>query len=241
MGRSNRNVRGAVLIETVAVIALFLMMSLGLAQQYAVVMAQLRHHAIANELLLGPQERSLALDPSDGSVAMLCDDGQTGCDEGATTPSMTQYLDEIGNFFLNRAEPSMTLGVRLGYIETYTWNYAQGADNTNVGKAKAVELGGATKYYRTAGATTCTNEALQTQLNSYASSFLTKMLQFKVDNAVPQSGVKLYKVRISDTDYEEYMKYVPVGFGVLCTEAFDFLFPQTAITIFPIVPKRLTR
>ncbi len=232
---------GAVLIEAAAVITIFLVMSLGMAQQYAVVMAELRHHAIATEVLLGPQERSLSLNAADGSVSMLCDPGEDGCVGGVTTPTMTEYLDEIGNFFLSRADTSTTLGVRLGYLESHTWNYALGVSNADVGEAKSVQLNGQTKYYRKVGATTCTNQMLQAEIDSFATTFLTKMLNYKVEGTTPQIGIKLYKVRISDVDYQDFMDFLPVGFGILCTEAFDFLFPQTAITIFPIVPKRLTR
>ena len=100
--------RASIMIETILALLLFIVVVFGLAQEYQVVLAKQNFEAIATEMILGPQERSLVYDTvADTFVAL----------DSSTDPTLQEYTDVLGNFFLSRAESSeAVIGIKLSYL-----------------------------------------------------------------------------------------------------------------------------
>lgn len=230
---------GAVIIESVIILSLFLFLTLGFAQQYLAILAKLTHYRLATELLLGPQERSIALTTSVVSGATVSTFSKL---TSATSPTMDEYLNTLGNQFLSRAGSEHTLYAKLGYLDIQTFALdSGGVPLATIGRALGFDNTHPVSNFPATPGPGCSG--LAGDLNNFAQNFMRTMSSWQVPATAEEGkiGVKLYKVRLNSIDYEEFISVVPITFLLICTQTINVLTPMTAVSIFPLVPRRLTR
>lgn len=222
--------RGAVLIEASISLGLLVVVILGGAHLLAKSHRSLLHSKVMTELLMGPQLQTIDFDVENGIFSVL---------GPATSPTVQQYMDEIGNFFTQRAPDDAVLHLFLGYVEV----------NSTTGVASQYVLSGSgnTVYTYPSGAppSRCNNSTLTTNLVNYGLAHLAAYRDYVDPNTStkPAIGSKLYDVTVGPDQvndrYREYVNFLPMVYAAICSETFSFLYPDRTVTYYPFVPRRL--
>lgn len=222
--RSNRTREqaGEVLLEAVIAFSLLMVVVVGLGQQFAVVNAKLEHEKIATEILLGPQDPSLVFDDATSNFLPL---------SSSTTPALNDFLTAISKFAIERATPSTSVAVALGYLKI---DMRTGLVVSTVKPVTSVSS-------LTRRGSSCA-EKIGKPLLEYGESQLTQMRDYTPSNNVPiPVGAKLYDVKVGDTRYQGYVDYLPFIFLAVCTEPVLGPLSTTPVSTYTIVPRRLVK
>lgn len=219
---------GAVLIESAISVGLMAIVVLGFAQLYAITHYQLDHVKVATEMLMGPQSRSLQYDSVSRTFELL---------DSNSTPTLQGFMDTLGNFFLSRANEGDVLHMTMMYVQV---NNATGMPRQTVGAGGAGGTSNVFMYPNTASGD-CAGAGLQSQLTAYGTDHITRLSGYRnpaSGNAV-EIGTKLYDISMGGSRFKEYVDYIPVVYLLICSEPYEALFPQTAVSLFEFVPRRL--
>lgn len=223
------NACGAILIESVIASTIMVIIVLGFTQLYSLTNHRLDHVKIATEMTMGPQERSVDFDTSTASFSRL---------SGTTNPTLQEFMNTLGNFFEQRASSGDVLHLVMMYVEV---NNSTGLSTQVYGSTGGTGTVSSVYTYPNAASGDCADSSVKDQLVAYASSHITDIHQYTdpgSGNKV-EIGTKLYDISVGGTRYKEYVNYVPMVYLTICSEPYNFLFPQLAISNFEFVPRRL--
>ena len=194
---------GALFVELAIALSFLVILMLGLAEQYYQVLNQQFHAAQALQIMSGPQLRPLDYDRTTLAVDSL---------SGSTTPTLTTYLDEIGNQFAAETAGRTTLIATLGYLNI----------SASTGQPTGREVLASASYPSSAPRPCDSNISThQTSLTSFATSRLSTMQSYVDPNtsALGEVGILLYNIRFSGTTYTRYLSKWPFIFVSLCSES----------------------
>lgn len=221
---------GAILIEAAIGLILFAVVLLGFAHLYSLQFEKMKHVQLLTEIAMGPQERTLLFDPSAG---------QTGAFirlASKTTPSVDDFADTIGNFVRDkRAKDPLVLYLRLVYIPIDS--------ESGVVTQEAVEdVGGIFEYVvgdqDGASLEGCRDSSHRTALTTFSNTHGGEIASYSTDTQLP-IGVKLYDVNLGNDRYKGYIDFLPVVYIRICSQPYNFLFSQVAVSTYELIPRRL--
>lgn len=222
---NHKAVRGAMMVEAAIIVTLLLGISLGFAQLYWLVTTKLKYVAVATEMMLGPQERSLSYNSATAAFDVL---------DATTTPTLDQFYDTLGNFFQARAADDTALLLQLLYLNV------DGATGAVTGYTAA----SAARTYTTKDVVGCTSPDDTTRFEKHVDAAITRMAKYEYPDSwkvqtSPKSGIKLYSVRVAGTTYEAYIDKLPVVFMRMCRRSAPPIVPTTSSSDFILMPQRL--
>jgi hypothetical protein len=207
--------RGEILIEAAVAFTLLGVVVLGLAQQFALIDAQLKHEKVATEVLLGPQGATLVFNNTTSEFEPLSD------------ALRVPFLDDIAGFAGRRGGgESTSVAVALGYLKI--------DPKSGVVLDKVVPDGVGTSLGMQS--TRC-RSGLEKKLIEYAEAQLTQMQDYTPadGNRVPV-GPKLYDVTVAGTRYQGFVDYLPF---LICSEPAMGPLSIAPTSYYTISPRRL--
>ncbi len=220
---------GSVLAEFAMSFSLLLIIVLGFAQQYLRSIDKMDHYALATQVIMGPQEKSMSYDPATGIFSQL---------SGATTPTYDQFGDTIGNFLLSRApNQNFAFYIRLAHLVI----------DPSTGEPTSFVHTTTTKSYLGSNVSGgCQDLVLHNSNTSrFANDRLAKMLTKAQDYAPANDeddngrvGIKLYDFRLGTSRYRQYAEIYPMIFLHICSTPVNIVFSQPTETYMMIVPRR---
>ena len=210
--------RGEILIEAAIAFTLLGVVVLGLAQQFALIDAQLKHEKVATEVLLGPQGATLVFNNTTSEFEPLS--------EAMQTP----FADDIAGFAGRRGGgDSTSVAVGLGYlkIDPQTGLVVDQVAPTYVGSSLGMQ------------ATNCRSN-IEKKLIDYAQAQLTQMQNYTPTGGVRAPvGSKLYDVTVAGTRYQGFVDYLPFIFFLICSEPSMGPLSLAPTSYYTISPRRL--
>ncbi len=230
MKRTNKNDHGIVLVEFALAFSLLLIIILGFAQLYMVSLDKVDHFALATQVLMGPQEKSVSYDSATGIFSAL---------DGSTSPTSDEFYDTVGNFFLSRV-PSDKFALYLlsGYLLI----------DPATGFVLDLEMDAVPKSYAGVNSTGCTNVVGPShRTGRFAANRLDLMKVWAQSQqptpADPENddgrvGVKIYDFKLGSTRYRQYQDVMPSLFMVICTKPVNISFTTNVYTYQMVVPRR---
>jgi hypothetical protein len=229
---------GEVMVETVLSLGLMAVIVLGFAQQYMVSIDKMHHEQVIAQLSLGPQLASLSYTDGNPATSPPTLPGFAPL-SASTNPSLQQFADTIGNFFLAIDGGRSALFITLGYLTVQ--------ENTGAVTGKQM-AGQGFRYGGQPGGECEQNEnAYLSQLNQFGDDKLeimrtTNFPPVVTPGATPVSvpvvpGIKIYDVKIGTSVLRSYITLIPYIFVTLCSEPRSFIFPQTPLTSTIISPR----
>lgn len=220
---------GAVIVESAISLSLFLLVVLGFVHLYSVMFEKMKHAQIATEMMMGPQERSLIFDKDAGTF------GQFEMLDDTTSPTLQEFMDEIGNFFLSRNLSTGVLHIRLVHIPI--------DDETGLPTSNNIAVGADDQIFTYAEnpQSPCNSADIRNRLQSESASRAAAMASYRnpVNNSQPVIGTKLYDVVTGAERYQGYIDYIPIAYITICSEPYNYLFPQLALSTYELIPRRL--
>ncbi len=219
---------GAILIEAAMGLTLFAVVLLGFAHLYSLQLEKMKHLQLLTEIAMGPQERTLMFES--GTFMKLDDD---------TTPSINDFANTIGDFVRDkRASDPLVLYLRLVYIPIDS--------ETGVPTQETVQNGDRVFQYVVGdqdgtSLEACLNSSHQAALTTFSDTHGTQIASYKdpSTNASLPIGTKLYDVNLGNERYTGYVDYLPLVHIRICSQPYNFLFPQVAVSNYELIPRRL--
>ncbi len=222
---------GGLFIEFAIVISLLLAIVFGAGQQLMTQLREFDHYALATELVMGPQERSLAYDPATKTIVGL---------SATTTPTIQEFMDTIGNFFKTRA-PDDTYAVYM-VMPHYEVNQDSG-QITNFIVANSFSV----FPYGVVPTNNCMMNT--TQLTSWsrrygngkmyhAADFVAGKAPTTDDDDTGRFGSKIFDIDKSGTRVRRYEPVFPILFMLICSEVKVLGLDQQILTYHTLVPRR---
>lgn len=229
----SQKAHGAILIEAAMGVTLFAVVLLGFAHLYSLQFEKMKHLQLLTEIAMGPQERTLMFDSGVGQSGtfMKLDDN--------TTPSLRGFADTIGNFVRDkRASDPLVLYLRLVYIPIDS--------ETGVPTQETVQDGDGVFQYVVGdqdgtSLEACLNSSHQAALTTFSDTQGGQMASYRHPgtNVQVPIGTKLYDVQLGNDRYTGYIDFLPVVYIRICSKPYNFLFPQVAVSMYELIPRRL--
>jgi len=222
--------KGMVYVEFGMSVGLLLIIIVGFAQQYVRSLDRINHYAVANQILMGPQDKMVSFDSSTGVFSALT---------STSTPTYTQVVDTIGNFFLSRIpNQKFAAYIRVGYLDirpttgeplsftltseqpalSYIGSNASGCDDTTVGNQFVTRLA-------------------QGRLNNMMLN-IQATPPADADDDTGRVGIKIYDFKLGTTRYRQYAEVMPFIFIYMCSTPVNFVYSQATDTFHTIAPRR---
>lgn len=228
-----RGAKGAILIEAAMGITLFAVVLLGFAHLYSLQLEKMKHLQLLTEIAMGPQERTLVFNPSEGQTGAFIRLASN------TIPSEKDFADTIGDFVSDRRSSGpLVLSLKLVYIPI--------DPQTGVSTQEVVEDGGGIFQYVVgnqdgASLEGCLDSSHQAALSAFSDTHGGKIASYREPstNATPPIGAKLYDVELGNNRYTGYIDFLPVVYIRICSQPYNFLFPQVAVSTYELIPRRL--
>jgi len=227
--------KGAIFIEFAIVVTLLIGIVYGLAQQMTTLLGEFDHYALATELIIGPQERSLAFNTSTSQIEKL---------SAATSPSLAEFMDTIGNFFKLRApNESYAAFIILTHI------------NIDPEQGTIIDVDDTTFndvfLYNFGNGSSCLSAANITLLTGYAQRYAGGKTWHVVEYAQAQGnqptspnddtgrfGSKLYDLDKAGNRVRRYESLFPVLSVVMCSEVKSIGLTKHLLTYHSLIPRR---
>ena len=236
IGRKTKNTQtGAILVELALSSTLMVAVVLGFAQLYLRSIEKIDHYALATQLVMGPQAKSMSFNAQTGVFSAL---------GTSTSPTSQQYLTLLLDFLEQRApNTKYAFYVALGYLNINpTTGIVTGNQTINttftLSRTLARSGGGCEDFstLRSAIANVGTTK-LQNMVTVMQSTPNTTVNDNKA------MGLKLYDFYIGDPSIaanrkQQYAEVHPYIFLIICSNGVNILYPQPTATFHIIAPRR---
>jgi hypothetical protein len=223
---------GAVLVELAMSSTLMLIIVLGFAQLYLRSIEKIDHYALATQLVMGPQAKSMSFNSQTGVFSEL---------SGSTSPTSQQYLTLLLNFLEQRApNTKYAFYAALGYIRLNP--------TTGIATGRTVALTASRILSSTGGGCEASSSILAS-ISSLANGKLQNIVSIMGSspattiNDDKAMGLKLYDFYIGDPSVEgnrkqQYAEVYPYIFLIICSNNVDILYSEPSATFHVISPRR---
>lgn len=223
--------RGSLFVEFAVVLSLLIVVVFGIGQQLMTQLREFDHYALATELLMGPQERSLGYDSSTKQVVELSD---------ITTPTLEGFMKQIGDFFRVRA-PDNTYAIYM-VLPHYDID-------PDTGQIVNIEIVSNFQVYNYG--VVPNNNCMQNhvQLSSWnrrygngkmskAQDFIAGKAPLDVDDDTARFGSKIFDIDNAGTRVRRYEPIFPILFMLMCSEVTTLGLDRQILTYHTIIPRR---
>lgn len=223
---------GAIVVEAAIGLTLLAVVFLGFAHLYSLQFEKMKHIQLITEIAMGPQERTLVFEPNLGATGTF-----TKLNDN-TTPSIGEFANTIGDFVRDkRASDALVLYLRLVYIpiDAETGEPAQETvqDGARIFQYVVGDQDGMSE--------SCLNSSHQAALTAFSDAHGGAIASYRDPNtnAPLPIGTKLYDVNLGNERHTGYIDYVPLVYIRICSQPYNFLFPQVAVSNYELIPRRL--
>ncbi|RMD88123.1 MAG: hypothetical protein D6808_00260 [Candidatus Dadabacteria bacterium] len=224
---------GIVYIETAIVLITLLTIVLWFSKLYSESLHRMYHEALAIEIMMGPQKASMVYNSSAHIFEEL---------GASTSPTMQEFVDDIGNFFTARApDSSYALYLALVYLKI----------DSNKGTVKQTSIPVSTVVYSYGNSdpAECGDDATyKPMVLQYAQSKFNTLYAYSANNnhtALSDSnggrlGVKLLDLNIKGIRTRLYESLMPFVSFIICSKPQDIPMASVVVTKHFMVPRRHT-